>query len=345
MELFDATIRDGSYYVDFKFSSEDVSEIVDRISKLGFPYIEIGHGKGLNASSSENGLSMESDLTYMNAANKVKRSSKVGFFCIPGIAGMEDIELAADNKMDFIRVGQNADEIDSAKPYVVKAKEMGLEVMVNLMKTYIITPSEFAEKSCEIEEWGADAVYIVDSSGGMMPGQLKEYYCRTRDKTDIRIGYHGHNNLGLAVYNAMMAADIGFDLIDTTMQGVGRSMGNVMSEELIMALEKKGVNTGYDIPRLLEYGYYINQNIIKRQGISPLDLVCGYADFHSSYLKIIYKCCCEKQVDPLRLIIAYSKSNKKSVDFDELCGVADTLPVDQEENPYDFRKYFGNVYR
>lgn len=112
-----------------------------------------------------------------------------------------------------------------------------------------------------------------------------------------------------------------------------------------MALEKKGVNTGYDIPRLLEYGYYINQNIIKRQGISPLDLVCGYADFHSSYLKIIYKCCCEKQVDPLRLIIAYSKSNKKSVDFDELCGVADTLPVDQEENPYDFRKYFGNVYR
>ena len=82
MTLFDTTIRDGSYYVDFKLSSEDVRETVDKVSKLGFSYIEIGHGKGLGASSPENGLSMETDIEYMNAANKVRRDSKLGFFCI-----------------------------------------------------------------------------------------------------------------------------------------------------------------------------------------------------------------------------------------------------------------------
>lgn len=345
MELFDATIRDGSYYVDFKFSSDDVSEIVDRISKLGFHYIEIGHGKGLNASSPENGISMESDIEYMKAALKVKRNSKLGFFCIPNIARTEDIVLASNNNMDFIRVGENADEIRNAKTYVVKAKELGLEVMVNFMKSYIISPQEFAERASEVKRWGADAVYIVDSSGGMLPEQLKEYYLRTKDKTDVKIGYHGHNNLGLAVFNALEAVELGVDYIDTTMQGVGRSTGNTMAEELIMALEKRGVDTGFDIPRLLEYGYYINQNIIKRPGISPLDLICGYADFHSSHLKTVYQCCNEKKVDPLRLIIAYSNVNKKNVDYPELCAVADSLPKDLDDNPYDFRKYFSNIYQ
>lgn len=344
MTLFDTTIRDGSYYVDFKLSSEDVRETVDKISKLGFPYIEIGHGKGLGASSLENGLSMETDIEYMNAANKVRRDSKLGFFCIPGIAKAEDISTAAENNMSFIRVGQNADEIGNAKKYVLKAKELGLEVMVNLMKSYVISPDAFAEAACEIKKWGADAVYIVDSSGGMLPEQLKEYYYKIKEKTDVKLGYHGHNNLGLAVCNALTAWELGFDYIDTTLQGVGRSIGNVVAEEFVMALEKKGVNTGFDIPRLLEYGYYVNQNIFKRPSFGPLDLICGYADFHSSNLKTIYKCCMEKGVDPMRLIIAYSKVDKKNVDYQLLCEIADTLPVDTDKNPYDFRKYFTDSY-
>lgn len=340
MEFFDTTIRDGSYCVDFKFSTEDVTEMVDRISKLGFKYIEIGHGKGLNASSLENGISMQSDYEYMQAAISVNRNSKLGFFCIPEIARIEDLELAAKNGMSFIRVGVNGHELEKAKPYVEKAKMLGLETMVNVMKSYILSPEEFAKKCIDIEEWGADCVYIVDSSGGMLPSQIKEYYKKIRDCTKIKIGFHGHNNLGLAVANCLEAQKLGIDYIDTTFQGVGRSIGNAMAEELIMALEKMGYDTGFDIPRLLEYGYYINQNIIKRSAISPLDLICGYTDFHSSNLKMIYKCSLEKKVDPLRLIIAYSTIDKINVEYDKLCSVAEKLPCDTQDNPYDFRKYF-----
>ena len=81
MTILDATVRDGSYYVDFKFSNEDVSEIVSRISKLGFKYIEIGHGKGLNASSLKNGLSMQTDEEYMQAARLGCNGSKLGCRC------------------------------------------------------------------------------------------------------------------------------------------------------------------------------------------------------------------------------------------------------------------------
>lgn len=344
MQFLDTTIRDGSYAVDFKFSSRDVTEIVRRLNRLGFKYIEIGHGLGLNGSSPENGLSLQTDLEYMTAAYQSAGNSKIGFFCIPGIARMEDLVLASQNCVSFIRIGENAADIDNVRTYVEQAKKLGLLVAVNFMKSYTITPEAFAEKAKAVKAYGADCVYLVDSSGGMLPEQVKEYYLRTKDKCDVKIGFHAHNNLGLAVSNSLLAIELGFDYIDTTMQGIGRSVGNAMAEELIMALEKRSINTGFDIPRLLEYGYYINQNIAKRTAVNPLDLMCGYADFHSSNLKYIYKCCSEAQVDPLRLILAYSTVNKKNVDYEELCAVAKTLPKDYDENPYDFRKFFISGY-
>lgn len=345
MKLLDTTIRDGSYYVDFKFSLYDVSEIVDRTSKLGFEYIEIGHGKGLNASNLENGISLQTDIEYMKAANEKKGKSKIGFFCIPGIARLDDLKIAADNDVKFVRVGQNADDIDKVKDYVIEAKKLGMEVMVNYMKTYIITPKQFAEKALYLKQWGADYVYVVDSAGGMLPDQIKEYYYCTKEKVDICMGLHCHNNIGLAVPNSLVAYQCGYDMIDTTLQGVGRSVGNTMAEFLIMSLEKMGVNTGFDIPRLLEYGYYVNRNIIGRQSINPLDLICGFADFHSSYLKDIYRCCMEKRVDPLRLILAYTNYDKKGLNPEMLYKVASELPIDEDENPYHFRKYFESIYR
>ena len=69
-----------------------------------------------------------------------------------------------------------------------------------------------------------------------------------------------------------------------------------------------------------------------------------YAGFHSSFLKDVYKCCLEKEVDPLRLIMAYSENNKVSMDYDELCKVADKLPKDTDDNPYRFGEYFSASY-
>lgn len=344
MILLDTTIRDGSYVVDFKFSSDDVESIVEKLDLLGFDYIEIGHGQGLNASSPENGIALQTDVEYMDAARKKAKHARIGFFCIPGIARLQDLKTAKEHGVSFVRIGANADEIDRAKEYVQEAKRLGLEAMVNFMKTYIITPEEFAEKAKVMEDYGADCIYIVDSSGGMLPEQIGDYFNELRKHSDIKVGFHGHDNLNMAVSNSIHAIRLGFDFVDCTMQGIGRSMGNAASETLIMALEKDGYYTKFDIPRLLEYGYVVNQYIAKRNAQNPLDLVCGYADFHSSNLKYIFKCCCEMQVDPLRLIIAYSKINKKNMDWEVLCSIAAKLAKDYDENPYDFRKYFGASY-
>ncbi len=76
----------------------------------------------------------------------------------------------------------------------------------------------------------------------------------------------------------------------------------------------------------------------------PLDMICGYAGFHSGYIKQIYKCSIEKNVDPLRLILAYSELDKKELKYDKLLEVADGLPIDTNSNPYNFNIYFSERY-
>lgn len=344
MKILDTTVRDGSYAVDFKFSCKDVCDLVTRSEKVGLEYIEIGHGLGLNASSEKYGYSLQTDIEYMRTARAAAASAKLGFFCIPEIARLEDIMTAKKYAMNFIRVGVNINEYEKAFPYVTYAREIGLEVFVNFMKTYTATYEEFAAAAKEVYECGAECVYIVDSAGCMSKEEIGGYIDAARTCPNLKIGFHGHNNLGLAIENTYYCVTRDVDFIDCSYQGLGRSLGNASLEQMVMVLEKRGYQTGFDIPRVLEYGYAGLRNIVRGNLVNPLDYVCGYAGFHSSFIKDIYRCSTDKGVDPLRLIIAYSEVNKSSMDYDMLCRVAETLPKDLEDNPYGFAEYFSEIY-
>lgn len=186
MKILDATIRDGSYAVDFKFTCNDVKHICERLEKLNIEYIEIGHGQGLNASSVEHGLALHTDVEYMNAASEVLVNSKFGFFCIPGIARLADLQLAKDGGCSFVRIGVNADQPQKAEEYIKCAKALGLTVMVNYMKSYIVAPDVFAQNAAWASSLGAKYIYIVDSAGTMLPNDIKEYYEATRKLTSCK---------------------------------------------------------------------------------------------------------------------------------------------------------------
>ena len=288
MKILDTTIRDGSYAVDFKFSCTDVQEIAKKLEKLGLEYIEIGHGQGLNASSPKHGVALHSDVEYMEAARSVLKNAKFGFFCIPGLARIEDLHLAKEHGVSFIRIGVNADQPELAKDYISEAKKLGFTVMTNFMKSYIVQPEQFAKNASYVECYGSDYVYIVDSAGCMLPKDLDAYCEAIRARSNVKLGFHGHNNLGMAVSNSFYCVEKGFDMIDCSIQGLGRSSGNASLEMLVMSLERAGYSLGIDIPCLLEYGYVLLQDITKKELQSPLDLVCGYAGFHSGYLIEIY---------------------------------------------------------
>lgn len=43
-KILDCTLRDGSYVIDFQFTAADTVNIAYQLDKVGFSYIEVGHG-------------------------------------------------------------------------------------------------------------------------------------------------------------------------------------------------------------------------------------------------------------------------------------------------------------
>jgi len=343
INILDTTLRDGSYAINYSFTSSDTAIICKELEQAGLEYIEIGHGAGLRASVKGLGKAAATDEEYMIAAKESLIKAKWGMFCIPGIAELEDIDLAAKHGMNFIRIGTNITDVEKSEPFIKKAKGYGMFVAANYMKSYAASPEYFAEKVKLSEKYGADIVYIVDSAGGMFPENIKQYFEAIRKVSNIPLGFHGHDNLGLATANSLEAINLGISFVDSSLQGLGRSAGNASTEILVSLLKKKNYEVNINLLKVLDIGQRLIQPLLTRKGQMPLDIISGYADFHSSYTPHIQKYSAKYKVNPLILIMEMCKIDK--VNFDEKIAEEVAMKIKSNEEVYlskfDFHRYTG----
>src|ERR1700733_399293 len=164
-EILEVTLRDGSYLIDFQFTAQDTVMISSALESVGFRWIEVGHGVGLNASASGKGAAAATDEQYLEASAEALSKARWGMFFIPGIGRAEDLRLAARYKMSFVRIGTNVTEIDQAEPFIKLAKDLGMLVSFNTMKSYAVSAAEWGRVAAQTSAWGADIVCLVDSAG------------------------------------------------------------------------------------------------------------------------------------------------------------------------------------
>ena len=91
-----------------------------------------------------------------------------------------------------------------------------------------------------VESFGLDEITIMDSAGTMMPHQVSEYVKAMVAAVDIPVAFHGHNNLGLSVANAIAAAEAGGTVFDCGLLGMARSAGNCATELLVATFQRFG---------------------------------------------------------------------------------------------------------
>lgn len=341
IRILDVTLRDGSYAIDFQFSCAQQRLITQGLEELGIKYVEIGHGQGLNASSPENGIALHTDEEYLCTAQRSLKKTKYGMFCIPGIARLEDVDKACDLGAGFLRIGTNVTEVDNSKEYIKRAKDRGIIVASNYMKAYAVAPEYLAEQVLKSESFGADIAYVVDSAGCMTPDQLEQTTEAIRKHSNIKLGFHGHDNLGFALTNSLKAAELGYEYIDCSLQGMGRSSGNTSTELFAIAAHKQGYPIDIDVKKVLKLSRRYVYPLSRR--INMIDVMCGYSSFHTSYLRDIHKISGKYGVDPLALIEEYTKIDKVHMDINKLEEIARTLPEDLDSYSLcDFNGYFGH---
>jgi 4-hydroxy-2-oxovalerate aldolase len=314
LDILETTLRDGNYVVDFQFTARDTGWLAGKLEACGMNFIEIGHGLGIGASQVY-AAAAASDAEYIVAAKAAVNRAKIGMFAIPDVAKIDDISAAADLGLDFLRVGADLDRIDSMMPFVEHARKLDLFVCTNFMKSYTLPAEEFAQNCLRAEQFGTQMNYLVDSAGGMLPHEVRHYFEAVSEATSVPFGFHGHDNIRLAIANALVAIDCGAKLVDSTLFGVGRGSGNTATE-IIVALAKReyGIWDEKDELELIHLAESEAAPLLHHRHQETISGSLGLAKVHSMYVGGILEWARAHQLDPHELIARVGEIDQTRVD-------------------------------
>lgn len=298
--ISDPTLRDGNHAVGHQLSAEHIAAYCKAADAAGVTIVEVGHGNGLGASSLQLGESKTPDHIALATARQNLVKSKLGIHVIPGFATIErDLKPALKLGVDVVRVASHCSEADICERHISYARSQGVGVWGCLMMSHMISPALLLEQARKMESYGAEGVVFMDSSGHYLPEDVRQRVETLVNGLSIAVGFHAHNNLGLAIANSVAAADAGATLLDGCARGFGAGAGNAQLEVLIAVLERLGYATGVDLYKILDAADLAEELLIKEiPSIKSVSVVSGMAGVFSGFMKPVSRIAKEFDVDP-----------------------------------------------
>lgn len=304
IHVVDSTLRDGMHAVSHQLTPEQAASVAKRLDASGVEFIEVSHGDGLAGSSYQYGFARASDEEYLSAVSSVLTRSTLAVLLLPGIGTRVDLDMAYDHGAKMVRVATHVTEADIGQQHIGLAKKRGMVAVGFLMMGHMAPPEKVLEQAKLFESYGADVVYFADSAGAMLPGDVRRKIGLLREHIGVPIGFHGHENLSLAVGNSLAAIEEGATYVDSTLRGLGGGAGNSPTEALVAVLDKAGYDTGIDLYGVMDAAEQVVQPLMHRpQQISNTSLTLGYAGVYSSFLLHACRAAERFKVEPRDILV------------------------------------------
>ena len=284
VRIIDTTMRDGSHAIYHQYTPEQVSNICTGLEKAGVYAAEVGHGAGIGGSVLQYGLAKHTDKELLTAARSKLKNTKLATLLVPGLGTMKDLLAAKEYGLDIVRVAVHCTEVDVGAQHIRLGKKLGLETMGFMMMSHMISADELVEYAKMIEDYGADALYFADSAGALTMDDIVERISKLNEAISIPIGVHAHNNLGLGTANALMAAKLGANFIDSTLEGLGAGSGNANTQAVVAGLDKMGIKSSVDVYTLMEYSEkYVRPLVRHPIEVTNESITLGKVGVYSSF--------------------------------------------------------------
>jgi hydroxymethylglutaryl-CoA lyase len=102
-------------------------------------------------------------------------------------------------------------------------------------------------------------ITLCDTIGAAGPADIRALVGAVRDRWDYPVALHLHDTRGLGIANAMAGLELGVTRFDASVGGMGgcpfaghkSAAGNIATEELALLCDQLGIETGIDIPALI----------------------------------------------------------------------------------------------
>lgn len=304
IRIVDTTLRDGMHAVSHQFTPDDMAAIAKALDEAGIDTIEVGHGDGLGGSSFQYGFAKYSDEDYIKAVSSAIKNARLDILILPGIGTRIDMEMALKYNAKVARIATHVTEADIGEQHIKMAKANGMEAIGFLMMSHSAPPEKVVEQAKLFESYGADVVYVTDSAGAMVPSQVKERITAVKAAVSIPVGFHAHNNMGLAIGNSIAAYEAGATYIDGTLRGLGAGAGNAQTEILAAVFDKMKVATDIDLYKIMDAAEdIVAPKMHRAQIVDRASLTLGWAGVYGSFLLHTYRAAEKFNVEPRDVLV------------------------------------------
>jgi len=284
--VFDTTLRDGEQSPGCSMNLDEKVELARSLQTLGVDIIEAGFP-----------IASEGDFAAVKAVATECRDVTVAALCR---TAEPDVRRAAEALRGAARPRIHTFVATSDIHLEYKLRKTRAEVIemtrqaVRLARSFtdeVEFSAEDATRSdvdylCDVfnvaVEEGATILNVPDTVGYTLPNEFSNLV-RTvhervvRDREDVAISVHCHNDLGLAVANSLAAVDAGARQIECTINGIGERAGNASLEEIVMAIRVRSdrlpFETEIDTQQLYPTSQLLSQII--GFGVQPNKAIVG----------------------------------------------------------------------
>ncbi|MBX5458405.1 MAG: 2-isopropylmalate synthase [Thermogemmatispora sp.] len=252
VKFYETTLRDGEQTPGVNYFPEEKLEIARALADMGFDTLDVGfpvsspsefEAVRLIASQVENAeicaiaRAVRGDIEAAWEAVKVAAHPVIEPF----------ISVSPIHRQ--VKLGKSRQEVlEMARTAVAYARTLTDTVDFALEDT-TRTEHDFILEVCEaILKEGVRFVTICDTVGYALPWEFGQLIADLkREFPTIRISAHCHDDLGLAVANALEGLRNGAERVDTSFNGLGERAGNAATEEVVMAIRTRSADLGLDV--------------------------------------------------------------------------------------------------
>ncbi len=236
VKIIDCTIRDGGLMNNWEFSLEAVRSVYRSNREAGVDIMEMGYRVSPQVFRREDHGPWRfcDEELLRQVVTGPPGDMKIAVMADIGRCFKEDFLPKGESVIDVVRLACYLHQIDEAAALSDHLNRLGYATVFNIMAVSAGTAEEVGSALAVVARSGAEGVYLADTFGSFVPADIRQRLAFYRERCPGKnLGFHGHNNIQMALANSLAAREEGAAYLDASLFGMGRGAGNTPLELLL----------------------------------------------------------------------------------------------------------------